>query len=62
MRLSHDRVEARILAAPLDMRGRIIRNDGSIVDRNEPGLLIAYEQTDQDTLTWLAWFDLRSRG
>jgi hypothetical protein len=62
VRLSLERAEARILAAPLDMRGRIVRNDGSIVDRNEPGLLIAYEQTDRDTLSWLAWFDLWSRG
>ena len=63
MRLSLERVEARILANPHDMRGRNISDDGTvIVDRNEPGLLFAYEDTDPDTITWIAWFDLWARG
>jgi hypothetical protein len=61
LRLSLERAEARILAAPDDVRGRHARPDGSIVDRNEPGLLLAYERTDDDTLTWLEWYDLRGR-
>lgn len=63
VRESLDRAEARIAANPHDMRGRFHPDDGySVVDSNEPGLLFAYEQTDPDTLTWLAWVDLWGRG
>jgi hypothetical protein len=61
VRLSLDRAEARTLEAPDDMRQRIVRNDGSIVDRSEPGLWLAYEQIDRDTLMWLEWLDLLDR-
>ena len=61
MRLSLDRAEARILETPDDLSRRITRPDGSIVDLNEPGLLIAYERTDEETLTWLEWLDLLGR-
>ncbi len=63
MRQSLERAEARIVANPGDMRGRHVTDDGrAIWDRNEPGLLFAYEETDSTTLTWLAWFDLWERG
>jgi hypothetical protein len=61
VRLSLDRAEARILTNPRDMTGRWRRPDGSIVDTNEPGLLLAYEETDPETLTWLEWLDLWGR-
>lgn len=63
VRLSLERVEARILAHPFDMRGRYVTGNGdAIMDTNEPSLLFAYEETDPDTLTWIAWFDLWDRG
>jgi cell wall assembly regulator SMI1 len=61
VRLSLERAEARIVASPKDLTRRFLRADGSIVDRNEPGLLLAYEETDADTLTWIDWFDLLGR-
>lgn len=62
VRRSLDRAEARILASSGDPVGRYFQDNGSIMDTNEPGLLLSYEETDADTLTWLAWFDLWGRG
>ena len=62
MRLSLERAEARILAHPDDPTRRIVRADGSIVDRNEPGILLMFERTDSETLTWLEWLDLLERA
>ena len=61
VRRSLDRLEARILATPNDMTRRRRRDDGTIVDYSEPGLLLAYEETDFDTVTWLEWHDLWDR-
>lgn len=62
MRLSLERAEARILARPHDARGRYVTDNGeTVVDTNEPGLLFIFEETDADTLTWIAWFDLWDR-
>jgi hypothetical protein len=45
------------------VRGRYVSDDGAVImDRNEPGLLFAYEETDPATLTWVEWFDLWDRG
>lgn len=62
VRRSLDRAEARILANPSDVTGRFRYEDGSILDTNEPGLLLAYEETDLETFTWLVWHDLWARG
>jgi hypothetical protein len=61
VRLSLDRAEQRILAEPQLTTRRWRRDDGTLVDGNEPGILLSYEETDAETLTFLAWYDLWDR-
>jgi hypothetical protein len=61
MRLSLDRAETWVLAHPEATSRRWRRDDGVLVDGNEPGLLLAYEETDADTRTWIEWHDLWGR-
>jgi hypothetical protein len=61
VRRSLERAESWILAHPNETRWRHERSDGTVVDRHEPGLLIAFEPTDSETFTWIDWFDLWSR-
>ncbi|HJP89240.1 MAG TPA: hypothetical protein VJ850_09425 [Candidatus Limnocylindrales bacterium] len=61
LRRSLDRAEQRILDNPGDMARRHRRDDGSIVDWSEPGILLSFEETDTETITWLAWHDVWNR-
>lgn len=61
LRLSLERAEARVLAQPNALSRRWRRDDGVVVDGNEPGLLLAFEETDASTVTWIEWHDLWAR-
>ena len=61
LRLSLERAAARVLANPNSLSRRWRRDDGVVVDGNEPGLLLAFEVADASTVTWIEWHDLWAR-